>query len=224
MASNVRDERSELQAARLLQADAGAEDGSATRRRAGFYKKVKGAAGKEERLALGLEDARISSRAEAQIPCARDGEERRETWARACACCWPGRRPAEDDKAARFSGRRSTRPVDVCGEPHSGNFRHGGRDRSRHALGFNWEMGPFELWDAAGVEATVARMKKEGKPVAANVEKLLGCGRRRAGTRTILNRRPGARSLIWRTGNYKPVTGSRGRLVGRRWRRNPMAW
>src|SRR4051812_41944974 len=43
-------------------------------------------------------------------------------------------------------------------------------------LGFNWEMGPFELWDAAGVEATVARMKKEGKPVAANVEKLLDSG------------------------------------------------
>ena len=40
-------------------------------------------------------------------------------------------------------------------------------------LGFNWELGPFELWDAAGVEATVARMKKEGHPVAANVEKLL---------------------------------------------------
>src|SRR5262249_47562495 len=28
-------------------------------------------------------------------------------------------------------------------------------------LGFNWELGPFELWDAAGVEATVARMRKE---------------------------------------------------------------
>jgi 3-hydroxyacyl-CoA dehydrogenase len=43
-------------------------------------------------------------------------------------------------------------------------------------LGFNWELGPFELWDAAGVEPTVARMKKEGKPVAANVEKLLAAG------------------------------------------------
>jgi 3-hydroxyacyl-CoA dehydrogenase len=42
-------------------------------------------------------------------------------------------------------------------------------------LGFAWELGPFELWDAAGVEATVARMKKEGRPVAANVEKLLAC-------------------------------------------------
>jgi 3-hydroxyacyl-CoA dehydrogenase len=42
--------------------------------------------------------------------------------------------------------------------------------------GFAWELGPFELWDAAGVEATVARMKKEGHPVAANVEKLLASG------------------------------------------------
>src|SRR5262249_54212566 len=46
-------------------------------------------------------------------------------------------------------------------------------------LGFNWELGPFELWDAAGVEATVARMKQEGKPVAANAEKLLGRGHNR---------------------------------------------
>jgi 3-hydroxyacyl-CoA dehydrogenase len=45
-------------------------------------------------------------------------------------------------------------------------------------LGFNWELGPFELWDAAGVETTVARMKKEGKPVAANVERLLGTGQK----------------------------------------------
>ncbi len=45
-------------------------------------------------------------------------------------------------------------------------------------LGFNWELGPFELWDAAGVEATVARMKKEGKPVAASVEKLLAAGQK----------------------------------------------
>jgi 3-hydroxyacyl-CoA dehydrogenase len=43
-------------------------------------------------------------------------------------------------------------------------------------MGFNWEMGPFELWDAVGVEASVARMKQEGKPVSANVESLLASG------------------------------------------------
>jgi 3-hydroxyacyl-CoA dehydrogenase len=45
-------------------------------------------------------------------------------------------------------------------------------------LGFNWELGPFELWDAAGIEATVTRMKKEGKPVAANAEELLAAGQK----------------------------------------------
>jgi len=44
-------------------------------------------------------------------------------------------------------------------------------------LGFNWEYGPFELWDIAGVPRTVERMKKEGHPVAASVEKLLASGK-----------------------------------------------
>ena len=45
-------------------------------------------------------------------------------------------------------------------------------------LGYNWEMGPFELWDAVGVPASVERMKQEGKPVAANVETLLAAGQK----------------------------------------------
>jgi 3-hydroxyacyl-CoA dehydrogenase len=45
-------------------------------------------------------------------------------------------------------------------------------------LGFNWELGPFELWDAAGVEATTARMRKENRPIAANVERLLAAGKK----------------------------------------------
>jgi 3-hydroxyacyl-CoA dehydrogenase len=45
-------------------------------------------------------------------------------------------------------------------------------------MGFNWEMGPFELWDAVGVPASVERMKREGKPVSANVEKLLASGQK----------------------------------------------
>jgi 3-hydroxyacyl-CoA dehydrogenase len=45
-------------------------------------------------------------------------------------------------------------------------------------LGFNWELGPFELWDAVGVEATVDRMKKEGKLIAAKVEQLIASGKK----------------------------------------------
>ncbi len=39
--------------------------------------------------------------------------------------------------------------------------------------GFNWEGGPFEGWDAIGVEESVARMRKEGKAIPPLVEKLL---------------------------------------------------
>ncbi|MBS1821148.1 MAG: enoyl-CoA hydratase/isomerase family protein [Acidobacteria bacterium] len=39
--------------------------------------------------------------------------------------------------------------------------------------GFNWELGPFEMFDAVGVRATTDKMRAEGAPIAANVEKLL---------------------------------------------------
>jgi 3-hydroxyacyl-CoA dehydrogenase len=42
--------------------------------------------------------------------------------------------------------------------------------------GFGWELGPFEAWDAIGVEESVARMKEEGRSVPANVQKLLDAG------------------------------------------------
>jgi 3-hydroxyacyl-CoA dehydrogenase len=40
--------------------------------------------------------------------------------------------------------------------------------------GFNWELGPFELWDALGVEKVAARLEKEGTAVPATVREVLG--------------------------------------------------
>src|SRR6266404_4993719 len=42
--------------------------------------------------------------------------------------------------------------------------------------GFNWELGPFEVWDAIGVEKSVAKLKEEGRTVPANVQKMLDSG------------------------------------------------
>src|SRR5437868_2552299 len=39
--------------------------------------------------------------------------------------------------------------------------------------GYNWELGPFEMFDAAGVRVTTDKMRGAGAPVSANVEKLL---------------------------------------------------
>ena len=43
--------------------------------------------------------------------------------------------------------------------------------------GFNWELGPFELWDTIGLEKTVARMKEEGDIIPSYVTKLLESGK-----------------------------------------------
>jgi 3-hydroxyacyl-CoA dehydrogenase len=42
--------------------------------------------------------------------------------------------------------------------------------------GFNWELGPFEMMDAAGVRVTTDKMRLAGSPIAANVERLLAVG------------------------------------------------
>jgi len=42
--------------------------------------------------------------------------------------------------------------------------------------GFNWEMGPFEIWDALGVEQTAQRIIEEGEKLPPIVENLLKKG------------------------------------------------
>ncbi len=42
--------------------------------------------------------------------------------------------------------------------------------------GFNWELGPFEMMDAAGPSVVTAKMKAAGAPISANVERLLAGG------------------------------------------------
>src|SRR4030043_1702197 len=42
--------------------------------------------------------------------------------------------------------------------------------------GYNWELGPFELWDAMGLKPSVKRMEKEGETIPPLVERLLGKG------------------------------------------------
>ena len=42
--------------------------------------------------------------------------------------------------------------------------------------GFNWELGPFETWDAIGIEKSIARMKEEGQAIPSNVQRMLDAG------------------------------------------------
>lgn len=42
--------------------------------------------------------------------------------------------------------------------------------------GFNWEQGPFELWDTIGLKSSVKRMEKEGEEIPPLVEQILKKG------------------------------------------------
>jgi 3-hydroxyacyl-CoA dehydrogenase len=42
--------------------------------------------------------------------------------------------------------------------------------------GYNWELGPFETWDALGVEAVVERMRRDGIAIPPSVDAMLGAG------------------------------------------------
>lgn len=42
--------------------------------------------------------------------------------------------------------------------------------------GFGWDLGPFECWDAIGLEKSVKKMKAEGKAVPSKIEEMLEAG------------------------------------------------
>jgi len=142
--------------------------------RGGFYKKAKD----DERLALDWKTLEYHPRQKPKFPALEMAKNIENTGARIRMLLGLDGQQQKTDKAGAFlwsalsdlwtySANRVPEISDTIVEI----------DRAMR-LGFNWELGPFELWDAAGVEATVARMKKEGRSMAANVEKLLASGQK----------------------------------------------
>jgi 3-hydroxyacyl-CoA dehydrogenase len=185
MTANVRDERSDLQLPeffkKMLQ-----NKWLGDKTKGGFYKKNVGRApspaepGQEdERLAIDWKTLEYHPRQKPKFPALDMAKNVEDTGARLRMLLGlEGSAPQKGDKAGAFlwaalsdlwtyAANRVPEISDSIVEI----------DRAMK-LGFNWELGPFELWDAAGVEATVTRMKKEGKPVAPNVEKLLASGQK----------------------------------------------
>ena len=139
----------------------------------GFYKKSRGADGKEQRLALDLKSFEYRPVAKPALPSLEMAKN---------AATLPERlrlllaNDPEKDKAAAFLwpflsalwNFAADRIGEVANDAAS-------IDRAMRA-GFNWEMGPFEMWDAAGVAQTVTRMKALGLAVSSRAEALLAAG------------------------------------------------
>jgi len=179
MTTNVHDERSDLKLPdffrQMLE-----RKWLGDKTKGGFYKKGKSHDGKEdERLALNWKTLEYHPRQKPKFATLDMAKNLEETGARLRTLLGlDGSGPHKSDKAGQFlwSALSDLWTYSANRVPEISNSVVE-IDRAMR-LGFNWELGPFELWDAAGVEATVFRMKKEGKPVAANVEKLLGAGQR----------------------------------------------
>jgi 3-hydroxyacyl-CoA dehydrogenase len=179
MTANVRDERSDLQLPEFFK-NMLQNKWLGDKTKGGFYKKVKSAEGQEdERLAIDWKTQQYHPRQKPRFPALDMAKNVEDTGARLRMLLGlEGSGPQKGDKAGAFlwsalsdlwtyAANRVPEISDSMVEI----------DQAMK-LGFNWELGPFELWDAAGVETTVSRMKREGKPVAANIEKLLAAGQK----------------------------------------------
>jgi 3-hydroxyacyl-CoA dehydrogenase len=179
MTTNVNDERSELKLPdffrQMLE-----HKWLGDKTRGGFYKKIKKGGGQDdERLAVDWKTLEYHPRQKpkfASVDMARNVE---DTGARVRMLLgFDGGGGQKGDKAGQFLWSAladlwtysANRVPEICDSVVD-------IDRAMR-LGFNWEMGPFELWDAVGVEASLIRMQKEGKAVAGNAEKLLASGRK----------------------------------------------
>jgi 3-hydroxyacyl-CoA dehydrogenase len=139
----------------------------------GFYKKERDREGNEVRLALDWKTLEYRPPSRPRFP-ALEMAKNAEKLPERLAQLFGG--DVKKDKGARFHWKLLSALWNYAADclPEIADSA-ASVDRAMRA-GFNWEMGPFELWDAAGVRPTVERMKAAGEPVSANVERLLAAG------------------------------------------------
>ncbi len=139
----------------------------------GFYKKDRDLSGKEVRLVLDPSSFEYKVATDISLPLIDEVRNVKEIGARIRALL------AGDDqssKAGRFLWRALaelwTYSANRIGEVTDNLFDI---DRAMTA-GFNWELGPFQMWDAAGVERVVIRMREQNMPVPIVAQQLLAAG------------------------------------------------
>jgi len=127
----------------------------------GFYKKVKSEGAEDERLGLDWKTLEYRPRQKARFTALDMAKNVEATGPRVRMLLGlEGSAPQKNDKAGAFLWAALSNLWTYCANriPEISDTVME-VDRAMR-LGFNWELGPFELWDAAGVETSVDRMKK----------------------------------------------------------------
>ena len=144
----------------------------------GFYKRVKKGGGENEILTLDTKTMEYRARQKAKFASIEAGKMIDDTRERLRAFVGPILEGKVVDKAARFiwnalsetclyAARRVPEIADRIVEV----------DRAMR-WGFNWELGPFEIWDTIGVEPMALMLKMIGKPMPPSVTSLLASGKK----------------------------------------------
>jgi 3-hydroxyacyl-CoA dehydrogenase len=139
----------------------------------GFYKKTRGADGKDERSVLDLDTFEYRPSKKPVLP-ALEMAKNAATVAERLRLLLAND-PAKD-KAAAFLWPFLAALWNFAAERIGEVAADAVSIDSAMRAGFNWELGPFELWDAAGVESSIQRMKELGLPVSARAEFLVAAG------------------------------------------------
>jgi len=135
--------------------------------RAGFYKKVKGDDGKSAILAIDLKTLEYGPQPDVKLDAIGASRSKETSGEKIAAMVW-----FEDEYgelAWKATAEVSIYSAQLLGEIADDivNIDRGLR------WGFNWDLGPFEVWDAIGVEKSVQRMTDEGFDVPAVVDQML---------------------------------------------------
>jgi 3-hydroxyacyl-CoA dehydrogenase len=136
----------------------------------GFYKKSKDAAGKRVIEVLDLETLEYSPAAKVDLPILGEAKKAGDVGTRIRVLF------ESDDVVGRFAwGLWSNMLCYAADKIPEISDSIIGIDNAMK-WGYNWQKGPFELWDAIGVEYVADRLKQEGREVPALVQSLLETG------------------------------------------------
>jgi 3-hydroxyacyl-CoA dehydrogenase len=139
----------------------------------GFYKRALGAEGEELRLVLNPGTLQYEAVSKVSFPSIEQSKSIEDLPMRLRSLLAGG---LSGDKAARFYWR-ALPELWAYAANRIGEVSETLVDIDRAMVaGFNWERGPFAMWDAAGVTMVVEKMRELEMPIPLAVEKLLGAG------------------------------------------------
>jgi 3-hydroxyacyl-CoA dehydrogenase len=167
----------------------------------GFYKKERGADGKDARLVLDLKTLEYQPSSKPKLP-ALDMAKNVDALPERLQLLLNG--DQNKDKAARFHWKLLTRLWNYSADCLPEIADTAANIDAAMRAGYNWQLGPFEMWDAVGVAEIVKRMQAAGERVSPVVETMLASG---AGSWYTDN---GASSYDPATQRYQPVVRSEG--------------